>query len=285
LSAYPSDYILHKYGGIEAIKKQVDTSRVLLAKTVLTQIAKGDKSAKAELSIPQLTEMQNALQIVELRALDLMHDWKHDSNSLEGQEFKKTCSFAFDLRRSLPEPSDPDEALKSCLMLACMAVLGDRTADIRRFFSERPWTIPDASESPAGWAQRLFYTTADAFLRLVRKQGWADLEAVAEAINKLREQQQSLEPEYLKQENSVRQVAALELVSFYHLAKAVDVLGVYIGKGEPASAIDEVDFHMNRAIRAADTAGIVELALLLRWMAAAARATGRRYGSCVISIG
>lgn len=275
MSVFPSDFILQQFGGIEAIRKQVDASRVWLAKTVLVQIAAGSRSATSTLSASDLAQLQQALQVVELRALDLMQEWRRDARSLEGQEFRQFCSFAFDLRRALPKPANADDALKSCLLLACMAVLGDRSADIRRHFNEQPWAIPDPPETPSKWAQLLFYTTSDAFLRLVRKQGWLDLEAVARAVKSLREQQKQLEPAYLSQENGVRQAAALELVSFYHLAKAAEILGLYVGTGDPATATDEVEFHVTRAVRAADTAGIVELALLLRWMGAAARALTR----------
>jgi len=272
LSALPSDFILEQFGGIDAIKKQVDTARAWLAKTVLVQISAGDTSTTAELSEVELAEVQKALQVVELRALDLMQEWRRDSRSNEGEEFRKLCSYAFDLRRSLPKPSDTEDSLKSSLLLSCMAVLGDRSADIRRHFHELPWYVPKTQDGDMTWAQELFHETADAFLRVVRKQGWLDLEEVANAIKNLREQQKKLEASYLENENSVRQVAALELVAFYHFAKAIEILGLYVGTGDSATAIDEVEFHTVRAVRAADSAGIIELALLLRWLGAAARA-------------
>lgn len=271
MSAFPSDLILQQFGGIDVIKKQVETARVWLAKTMFAQIAVGDSSAAAVLSGSELAEVQQALQVVELRALDLMQEWRRDSQSLEGRQFRQLCSFAFDLRRSLPKHEDADDVLKFSLLLSCVAVLGDRSADIRRHLREQQWVIPTPQTTGANWAQQLFYDTADAFLRIVRKQGWADLEGVANAIKNLRDQQTQLEASYLEKENSVRQAAALELVAFYHLAKAIEVLGLHADTGEPATATDEVEFHITRAVRAADSAGIIELALLLRWIGAAAR--------------
>ena len=272
LSAFPSDFILQKFGGIDAIKQQVETARVWLAKTVLAQIATGDALKAIVLSGPELEGVQQALQVVELRALDLMQEWRRDSRSLEGKQFRQLCSYAFDLRRSLPKPGNANDNLKSSLLLSCVAVLGERSADIRRHFREQPWSIPKSQVVNTNWAQQLFHETADAFLRVVRKQGWADLEEVANAIRSLREQQKQLEASYLGKENSVRQAAALELVAFYHLAKAIEILGLYTGTGQPATATDEVEFHITRAVRAADSAGIIEMALLLRWIGAAARA-------------
>lgn len=271
MSTFPSDFILQQFGGIDALKNQVETARIWLAKTVLTQISESDRTATATLLPSELAEVRQALQVIEIRALDLIQEWRRDSRSSEGVQFRQLCSNAFDLRRSLPKPKDADDALKSCILLSCVAVLGDRSADIRRHFREQPWVIPVQQTTKTNWAQQLFHNTADAFLRVVRKQGWIDLKEVAKTIMNLREQQKQLEVTYLEQNNNVRQAAALELVSFYHLAKAIEVLGLYVGTGEPATALDQVEFHISRAVRAADSAGIIELALLLRWIGAAAR--------------
>ena len=45
------------------------------------------------------------------------------------------------------------------------------------------------------------------------------------------------EREYLQQENGLRQVAAIELVAFYQLAKAVEMLGIFVGKGTPEYSV------------------------------------------------
>ncbi len=249
MSAFPSDYILDQFGGLDAIRQQVDLARIRVAKSVLAQIAAGDRSATCAVSTSELGKTQQTLQVAELRALDLLLHWQRDARSQEGQEFRRCCSFAYDLRRSLPPPDDADEALKSWLLLSCAAVLGDRSADVRRYFREHPWAIPQPDAGRPNWMQLLFYTTAEAFLRVVRKQGWADLEHVAASVSSLREQQGQFEQAYLHQENGIRQTAALELVACYHLAKAVEVLALYVGTGEPARATDEVEFHVSRAER------------------------------------
>jgi hypothetical protein len=273
LSAFPSDFILAQFGGKVTVEQQVEAAKVWLAKTVLAQIAAKDPGVSAPITPETANEIQQALQIVELRALDLMGEWRKEPRSDKGIEFREFCSFAFDLRRMLPGPPTVDDNLKKMMVLASTAILGDRTADVRRYFKENPWPVPASGGASNGsWAHRLFHGTADAFLRIVRKDGWADIGAVATRIQELRENQKQFEADYLKQENGLRQTAALELVSFYHLAKAVEVLAMFVGSGEPATAVDEVEFHMVRAMRATDGAGIMELSLLLRWMGAASRA-------------
>lgn len=274
MKAFPSDFLLEKFGGREEIESCVNAARVWSAKLVLRQIADDDE-AKLDLPEPELSRFRRALQLTELRALDLMPEWRKDTRSDEGVEFRDFCSFAFDLRRILPQPVDTATKVKSDTLLVCAAVLGDRATDVRRHFSDQVWSIVESSLSDFNWGQRLFYTTTYALFRLVRKKGWKDLEDVAQAISCLREQQKDFESDYLNEENSLHQTAALELVSFYHFAKAIEVLGLFIGTGNPATAIDEVEFHVTRAIRAADAAGILELALLFRWTGAAARSLAR----------
>ena len=61
--------------------------------------------------------------------------------------------------------------------------------------------------------------------------------AVARAIAELRDSQRLYEREYLQQENGLRQVAAIRLVAFYQLAKAVEMLGIFVGKGTPQYSV------------------------------------------------
>jgi replicative superfamily II helicase len=58
-------------------------------------------------------------------------------------------------------------------------------------------------------------------------------------------------------------------VSLYHLAKAVELLGTYCGKGAPKDIVSELKFHYLRSIRAASSGGLIELDVLLRWLRAA----------------
>src|SRR5262249_55132690 len=99
--------------------------------------------------------------------------------------------------------------------------------------------------------------------------GWADLHEVAQGIAELRRLQAQFEDGFLSGVGASAQVAALELVSLYHLAKAVELLGTFCAKGSPKDIVNELKFHYFRAIRAASTGGLVELDVLLRWMRAA----------------
>jgi len=271
MSAFPTDILIAKTGGREALDRSAYDAKVLLAKTVLRRIADRDLTALMPMPPEAAKTLEEALHLIELRCLDLALAWRRDIRSNEGIEFRDYCSLAFDIRRVLPLGDTEDAHVKGAIRLAAVGILGDRSADIRRYLSENVWPVPEVNADDAGWPKLILFRVADAFLRVVRKKNWADLHAVAEAIASLRQSQQFYEREYLQQENGLRQVAAIELVAFYQLAKAVEMLGVFVGKGTPRTALDDVDFHLSRAIKAADSAGIIEMALLLRWISMAAR--------------
>ena len=272
MSAFPTDILIAKNGGRETLDNTAQKAKVLLAKNILKRIADNDPSAVMPISPEVLKTLEDALHLIELRCLDLSVAWRRDVRSNEGIEFRDYCSLAFEIRRVLPLGESEDARVKNAIRLAAVGILGDRSADIRRYLNENTWPIHDLKPDDAGWAKLVLFRVTDAFLRVVRKKNWEDLHAVAQAITELRKSQQLYEQEYLQQENGLRQVAAIELVAFYQIAKAVEMLGIYVGKGTPRTALDDVDFHLSRAIKAADSAGIIELALLLRWISMAVRA-------------
>ncbi len=271
MSAFPTNILVAKSGGRETLDRVGCDAKVLLAKTVLRRISSRHRAAEEPLPPDTLASLSGALHLIELRGLDLATAWRRDVRSAEGIEFRDYCSLAFDIRRVLPLGENEDARVKAVVRLAAVGVLGDRSADVRRYLNENPWPVPDLSADKAGWPKLVLFRVADAFLRVVRKKDWNDLHAIAKAVASLRDNQRQYEREYLDQENGLRQVAAIELVAFYQLAKAVELLGVFVGKGTPRTALDDVEFHLSRAIKAADSAGIIELALLLRWMSMAAR--------------
>ncbi|MDR1915849.1 MAG: DEAD/DEAH box helicase [Synergistaceae bacterium] len=268
MSAFSTDILLEKAGGIDALQDVAKQAKVVLAKTILKRIADHNDSTSLQLEPEQVRRLEDALHLSELRVLDLSRAWQRDSRSKEGLELRKFASIAFDIRRVLLMGETEDERVKNAIRLAAVGVLGDRSSDVRRWLNENAWTVPetDSKRDGANWPRLVLFNVANAFLRVVRKKDWGDLNEVARAINELRKNQKQYEKDYLHQENGIRQVAAIELVAFYQLARAVEMLGMFVGSGNPKTALDDVDFHFSRAIKAADSAGIVELSLLLHWM-------------------
>jgi hypothetical protein len=266
MSAFSTDILLEKYGGKQPLSDAAYQAKILLAKNILRRIADGTSDEPLTMGASERSHLEDVLAMIELRCLDLSNAWRRDARSKHGVEFRDFCSFAFDIRRSLPIGNSPDEQIKNLLHLTTVGVLGDRNTDIRRYLNENESHWISLSFSQDDWPRIVLFNIAVAFLRIVRKNNWTDINVAAESIITLRTKQKEFEEKYLRQENTIRQVAAFELVAFYQLAKAIELLGFFVGQGTPPTILDDTDFHFSRAIKAADAAGIIELAILSRWL-------------------
>lgn len=253
--------------GHDRYANALGASRGWLLKTVLEEVRGGDPGRLAALGEQEALLVERALSVAELTALELLDDWANEPKSSKAAAFRTAMSEAFYLLRAYLSIEQGAPALLSYLRLAAFAVLGDRSADVRRWLREHPWPQQDVTE--ATWDDHVFRVLSDAFLRVVRKDGWSDLHHVAKAIAELRTLQKSFEAEYLNGTANAPERRALGLVALYHLAKAVELLATYSAKGTPSAIVDELKFHFVRAIRAADGSGQFELEILLRWIRAA----------------
>ena len=264
-SQTPGD--LRSVFGTARYEQALGASRAWLLRSVLDQVATGDPTRLASLAEADALLIQQALLVAELIALEHLDHAEGTSRSPDSAILRGACSDAFYLLRALPKSGDPDSYRKILLRLSCYGLLGDRSADVRRWLREQG--LPPLPAEQDAWPRMVFGTVADSFLRIARKDGWTDLHEVARGIAKLRELQAQFEQGFLSGVGARAQVAALELVSLYHLAKAVELLGTFCGKGTPKDIVSELKFHYLRAIRAASTGGLIELDVLLRWMRAA----------------
>jgi DEAD/DEAH box helicase/Helicase conserved C-terminal domain len=184
---------------------------------------------------------------LELQVFDLLEETDgHD-------DLCRAAAEAFHIARSLSWPADPLCAGEWLVRLGCLSVLGDRAADFRRALanSDLP-PLPTESES---WDVRVWASILEVWLRLLRKQGWDDLDQVQERVAALRRDQREREPEILRRAEQARDTSvAWELITSYHLAKAVEVLGVYLSQGSSDGHFDvrqQLEAQFDRAIHAA----------------------------------
>ena len=220
-----------------------------------------------------LREVAAALEIA---VLDLEVDRLADDPE-QHTLLRQSAEDAFRILRMLPLPTNPMDAGTHLLRASVLAVLGDRGADAARWLrsldESQQW--PDLPLDAPNWGERCRATLTDVWLRLVRKKGWSDRDAVLERVADLRSAQQNFEQEYLYAfEPLDAKRSALELIAIYHLAKAADVLAHYITDGvvDGSHQIQPVlDSHFDRAIEACDTAQLIELGPLTRLLARAAQ--------------
>lgn len=219
--------------------------------------------------------MQDMATALELAVLDMELDrFADDAATLK--VMRQAAEDAFRLLRVLPLPEAPMDAATQLLRASALAVIGDRGADAARWLRalENAQTSPALPLDSVDWGERCRAALTDIWLRLVRKNGWSDRDAVLERVAALRDAQQTFERDYLGSFGPLAaKRSALELIAIYHLAKAADVLAHYITDGvvEDSYQIQPLlDSHFDRAIAACDTGQLLELGPLSRLLARAA---------------
>jgi hypothetical protein len=209
--------------------------------------------------------LEKVLEIYELAIIDL---WDKEEKKNEFSALSKKC---FDILQIFPIPQDDVSKIKHILKLIAYSYFGEKWEDSRRFLREEKnvWRIKINDENT--WGERLFEKTYLAILHLVRKDSWEDLSDAVNLINELRDEQKKYEEEYLNSiETEFKKGAALELASFYHFAKSIEILGRFMLEGNPSSdrVVSEIDYHLNKGIKFCDLSGNLEFSLILRLMLA-----------------
>ncbi|WP_240906047.1 DEAD/DEAH box helicase [Thiorhodococcus mannitoliphagus] len=212
-----------------------------------------------------------AAEALELVILDLL--LAADKDDEEAQRDLRLCAAdAFRLLRALPRPTDPVEAAAFLLRAGALAVLGDKGADAARWLSEEPW--PELAPNTGDWRTQTWSTILDVWLRLIRKRGWTDRDAVLEGVARLRDAQTEFEQQYLEgQDPATAKAAALELIGLYHLAKAAEILALYITDGvvDGKYQIQQLlETHFDRVLTICQHAQMLDLEPLSRLLAASA---------------
>lgn len=219
--------------------------------------------------------LQETAAALEVAVLDLEVDrLSEDRDRVD--TMRRAAADAFHVLRVLPLPGEPMEAGAHLLRASTLAVLGDRGADAARWLrtldAEGGW--PAFAIESRDWGERCRATTTDVWLRLVRKKGWTDRDAVLERVAALRDSQQEFERDYLQALDPLAaKRSALELIAIYHISKAADVLAHFITDGvvDGNHQVQQLlDSHFDRAIAACETARLVELEPMTRLLARSA---------------
>ncbi|MEW6218911.1 MAG: DEAD/DEAH box helicase [Thermodesulfobacteriota bacterium] len=149
---------------------------------------------------------------------------------------------------------------------------GDRGADVRRILAGVMFPAPAPAE---GWGQRVERTIYEIWLRLLRKQGWEDLDGVQSAVARLRAEQREGEATFLAKAERNKDVRpAWDLMSQYHLAKAAEILGTYLAQGPVDGHYDvreQLEAQFDRAISTAAKGRLMERETLARLLGRTAR--------------
>jgi len=215
--------------------------------------------------------IQRTAEALEIVVLDLVLEDIVDDEEKQ-KELKLSAADAFRLLRVLPRPDNVLDAGVFLLRAGALAVLGDKGSDAARWLREKSW--PDLPLESDDWSKRTWATILDIWLRLIRKDGWADRDVVLERIAHLRDSQATFEKDHLEgQEPAHAKATALELIGLYHLAKAAEVFAHYMTDGvvDGKYQIHQLlETHFDRVIAVCKQAQMVNLEPLSRLLAASA---------------
>lgn len=176
--------------------------------------------------------------------------------------------WAFELRRALRlHPDEPEAYAFDVLQLGALAYCSDRWAEFRGWMRDRA-VSPGDIRFGSSWDRRLVGTIFSTWVRLFRKSGWSDLEAVALDIAALRSMQAEHEQPYLDDARTPgdQKAKAWRLTALYHWSRATEILATYLMQGTPTDVLAELSFHYDRALSAARSSLDAPFEVLLRWL-------------------
>ena len=251
-----ANWILDALGRDRVVEAETEVARLRL------ELALG-VDGERRLSDDQLRFVSHGL---ELRVIELLTDSDPD-------DLRSAAADAFQASRALSLPDQAVDAAFALVRLGCLGLLGDRGADVKRLLLGS--TFPSLPLDSSDWGERVRATILDIWLRLFRKEGWADLDAVQQRVASLRADQVENEPLFLKDTEDVQNPRlAWELIMNYHLAKAAEILGTYHTQGSVDGHFDisyQLEAQFDRAINAADRAQNMEYENFVRLLAPTAR--------------
>jgi replicative superfamily II helicase len=179
---------------------------------------------------------------------------------------------AFEIRRIFKIPENNEERIYHILHLSALAYCGDRWSDLRRWYNENSESIQLPPVENAAWNYRLLYRLFDCWVRLLRKEGWDDIDRINQIISDLREDQNTYESGVLDSDSDAEnRFMAFRLLGMYHWAKGTELLAEYIMHGRPVDISTRLDKHFETAIESAKSGSDAQLEILLRWLHATSR--------------
>jgi replicative superfamily II helicase len=176
-------------------------------------------------------------------------------------DLRSAAEQAFEhLRASTAETSDQFAMAKHLLDTACYGILADRTPDVTRYLKDA--TFPEFPIGETDWGTAVRQSVIVLWLKLLRKDGWEDLDAVLAAVVSLRQAQNTYEDAYLAGSGDQTRSAAWELIATYHLARAAEILATYSAQGSVSGSFDireQLQGQFDRSVTACERAELIDL--------------------------
>lgn len=214
-----------------------------------------------QLSIEEIEQLQKAKELCELKIIEF---W----DNREQVVFKALCSIYFDIASQLPIQWDSELVIYEQLKLIALGYLGEHWHFVKQYLKNHNEDF-DSIQIGETWNQRILSISFKAIIHLIKKENWQEISQSVALINQLRQEQNDFENTFLNQVNEEsRPYGAAELVSLYHFAKCVDILGNYLMEGRPLEPENELQYHIGIASEYAQKSGNISLRLLYQFFEA-----------------
>ena len=221
--------------------------------------------ASLELNENEIQELNKAKELCELRIIEL---WEQRNDEEIENEFRALCSTYFDIASQLPVIVENEYFVYETFKLISFGYLGEHWHFVKQYLKSINELILDI-ELGESWNNRILTVSFKAIVQLVKKENWRDISEAVELINQLRHEQQEFETTFLDQVNEgSRPYGAAELVSLYHFAKSIDILGQYLLEGRPLEPEDQLRYHLQISGEYAHISGNISLSLLYQFFEA-----------------
>lgn len=216
-----------------------------------------------QLSGNEIEQLQKAKELCELKIVEL---W--ESRQTNNTIFKGLCSTYFDITSQLPIQWDSELLIYEQLKLITFGYLGEHWHFVKQHLKVHSQGF-DAIQPGETWNERILTISFKAIIYLIKKETWQEVNQSVQLINQLREEQRNFEDTFLNRINEEsRPYGAAELVSLYHFAKCIDVLGRYLMEGRPVEPETELQYHIGTATEYAQKSGNISLGLLFQFFEA-----------------
>jgi replicative superfamily II helicase len=214
------------------------------------------------------SESQEILKAKELCELKIIELWNNQDN----EESKALCSIYFDLATVKVGKIATDEDILELIKIIAFGYLGEHAHFVKDFLNQQKNQIFDL-DIPERWNSRLLRKCFQVVVSLVIRKSWDDISKAVELINHLREEQKQYEGIFLNQIKEESQpYGAAEIVSLYHFAKTIEILGKYLLEGKIDSSHYDIEnkikYHIRIAKEFANASGNMMLELLYQYFEA-----------------
>ncbi|MBP9017523.1 MAG: DEAD/DEAH box helicase [Paludibacteraceae bacterium] len=220
-----------------------------------------------EMKEDEISILIKAKELSELKIIEL---W----NNQDTEEFRALCSIYFDIATLLDKDFEfkNEEEIYELIKIISFGYLGEHNHFVKNYLISKKELIENISV-PEQWNSRLLVTIFKGIVCLVAKHSWKDIDNAVILINQLRKEQKDFESKFLNTVNEdSRPYGSAELVSLYHFAKTVEILGQYLLEGRvngnEFDIENKIKYHLSVAKEFANASANIVLEMLYKYFEA-----------------